>query len=358
MSFFKNTLFIVLLTALVSCTGTFYFSKLYFKSNSHSLASTGSAEGEASNCSYKIKRLKGFQYIQPLQYAEPEDESISYAAVKSQLIGLVESFKSSGAITSASIYLRDFEKGNWICINPNESFHPGSLMKLPMLMTYLKLEEKKPGTLNKKLILAQKPSGFPEQIYTAKQIETGKAYSVSELLKYMIQYSDNYATYLLHENVDKAYYNKTYTEIGLPIPNIYDRNFAISAKAYSNFFKVLYNGGYLSFEHSEYAMELLAKSEFAHGFEAGFPAGTPMVHKFGEWGDGQGINQLHESGLVYINGAAYLLTIMTSGKDSKRLPDVVAGISQMTYNCLSKSTIPSNTLSMSRVKNFFSDKDI
>lgn len=357
MSIFKNTLAVVLITALVSSAGTFIFSKYYFQKNPLSFASSAHA-AQSSNCSYKIKRLKGFQYIQPLQFAEPEDESISYAGVKSQLIGLIESYKNSGIISSASVYLRDFEKGNWTCINPNESFHPGSLMKVPMLITYLKMEEKNPGTLNKRLILAQRPSGFPEQIYTAKQIETGKAYTVSELLKYMIQYSDNYATFLLHENVDKAQYNTTYTAIGLPVPNIYDRNFAITSKAYSTFFKILYNGGYLSFDHSEYAMELLSKSEFSKGFEAGFPAGTPLVHKFGEWGDGQGVNQLHESGLVYINGSAYLLTVMTSGKDSQKLPDVVASISQMVYNNLNKSVLPNNSFSMAKIKNFLAQRDI
>ena len=357
MSIFKKTPVIVLVTALVSCTGTFFFSKQYFSSNRPLFLGSSSPNHspQASNCSLKIKRLKGFHYIQPLLYAEPEDESIIFSPLKSQLLGLIESFKNSGSITSASIYLRAFEKASWMSINPNETFHPGSLMKVPLLITYLKMEESNPGVLNKKFILAQRPAGFPEQIYTAKQIETGKAYTVTELLKYMIQYSDNYATFLLHENVDKSMYNSTYTSIGLPIPNIYDRNFSISASAYSTFFKVLFNAAFLSFEHSEFAMELLSKSEFSHGFEAGFPAGTPMVHKFGEWGDGQGVDQLHESGLVYINGAPYLLTIMTSGKDSKKLPDVIAGISQMIYNNLSKNFNTSGSYSMTKSRNL-SDK--
>ncbi|MFZ4543492.1 MAG: serine hydrolase [Saprospiraceae bacterium] len=352
MTILRNTFALILITACVSCTATFFLSKLYFKS-SHSVIGSNDNEVEAaqsSNCSYKIKRLKGFRFIQPLQSAEPEDEGTNYATIKSQMLGMIESYKNSGIITNASVYLRDFEKGNWMSINSNEVFHPGSLMKLPMLVTYLKMDEVNPGILNKKLILGAKPSGFPDQIYTAKQIEIGKAYTIGELLKYMIQYSDNYATFLLHQHVDKAEYNHTYLGVGLAVPDIYDRNYSISAKAYSTFFKVLYNGGYLSFEHSEYVMELLSNSEFTLGFKAGLPAGTTIVHKFGEWGDGQAVNQLHESGLVYINGSAFLLTVMTSGRDAKKLPEVIAGLTQLFYTTIGQSITPNNSVSMLRSK--------
>ena len=54
-------------------------------------------------------------------------------------------------------------------------YHPASLIKLPILITYLKMEEKNPGILNKKLVFTLPKGGVPQQTYNTHQIEPGKS---------------------------------------------------------------------------------------------------------------------------------------------------------------------------------------
>ena len=96
----------------------------------------------------------------------------------------------------------------------------------------------------------------------SKQIELGKSYTIKELLQYMVSYSDNNATNLLHDMLDVEEHKKTYGNLGLDIPDITKFGYTITAKDYSTFLKVLFNGTYLNHEHSEFAFELLTKTDF------------------------------------------------------------------------------------------------
>ena len=289
---------------------------------------------------YRVERLQGYHFIKPLMYGERVEEPKKYASIKTELKGIINDFKKDNTITSASVYLRDFEKNDWLGINTDVLFHPGSLMKLPVLITYLKLSEMHPEILNKKLMITSMPKGFPLPSYNSKQIEVGKQYTVKELLEYMISYSDNNATYLLNNNLDLQAFKKAFTDLHLIVPDVTDRMYTTTTKEYSTFFEVLYNAGYLSIENSEFAMRLLSKCDFTKGFVAGLPAGVPIVHKFGEWSDSKTIHELHETGIIYINQKAYIFSVMTRGEDVMKLPKVIATLTKSVYNNISTSSTP------------------
>lgn len=282
----------------------------------------------AGECSYNIKRLLGYEYIKPLEYAEPENESALYNSFKTKVDALVAEKKKSGLLNNASIYLRDFKKGNWMSFQGKVPFHPGSLIKVPILISYLKFEEHRPGILNAPVTF-EAGQYIPSQSYNSKQIEVGKTYTIKELLEYMIKYSDNNATFLLKKNLDVAQFKKTYDNVGLAVPNIMNVNYSLSAEDFSVFLKVLFNAGYLSIANSEYALKLLTECDFKEGFVKGLPAGTPVAHKFGEWGDGGMNHELHESGIIYIDGEAFLLTVMTSGNSIPELAKTIQEISAL-----------------------------
>jgi beta-lactamase class A len=290
---------------------------------------------------FRIERMQGFQHIKPLMYGERIIEPDKYKGLKFKLSDVINDFKKNNSISTASVYLRDFEKADWLGINVDEAYHPGSLMKLPVLITYLKESESHPEMLYKTLVLRNIPNNFPNQTFNSKQIEVGKPYTIKELLEYMISYSDNLATYLLNENLNLEDFKKTFVDIHLTIPNVTDRNYTITSKEYSTFFIVLYNAGYLSIDNSEFAMKLMSKCDFTKGFAAGLPTDVPMVHKFGEWSDSKTIHQLHESGIVYIEGRAYIPSVMTSGTDVHELPQVISALSKTVYDNLS-TAVPSD----------------
>jgi beta-lactamase class A len=222
-------------------------------------------------------------------------------------------------------------------INPEERYHPGSLMKVPLMITFLKLEEKKAGWLDKKILINKIENSVPSQTFTSKAIEKGKIYTVRQLLEYMIAYSDNNATWALHQFVDMEEYRNTYRYLNVTVPDFQDPNYTLSPKEFSTLMKVLYNSSYLSNDHSEFAVEMLMKSDFQLGFRKGFPEGTTIAGKFGEWGnDSAGIHELHESGFIYLDGKAYLVTVMTRGSEVQKLPGFIASVSKVIYENLEK----------------------
>jgi beta-lactamase class A len=304
-------------------------------------ANTGTG-GQANNRNtdngednYKISSQKGYDLIKPMLWAKPLRESQIFAPLKSHIINLVERDQRQGLLTSASVYLYSFSDGEWMNINPGESFNPGSLIKVPLLITYLKEAEKDPKLLDKK-IACENFGYIPTQTYETNTINPGHTYTVRELLHYMIAYSDNNATSLLNKNMNLNSFRKTFTDLNVPEPDLNDWNYVINTKRYSRFFMVLYNATYLSRSSSEYALKLLTECDFKDGIVKGIPGNVPVAHKFGEWGNKKiNLAEMHESGIVYLNGKHYLLTVMTKGTSPQNLGEEISKISMAAYDALS-----------------------
>ncbi len=283
-----------------------------------------------SNNDFEIKRLSGYTYISPLLFVETKNKSERLSQLTQKAAAYIEQVKSSNVITGASFYLRAPDDAEWTGYNEEEKYNPGSMMKVPELISILKLEEEKPGFLNEKYFYQAPFIVEKKTEFTSRQLEPGKSYSVKELLRYMITYSDNNATILLDQHLDQRIFNKVLTDLHLPAPEKNATNYPVSAKDFSLFMRAIYNASYLTIAHSEYAAELLSTSDFKAGFIKGFPPATKMIHKFGEAGN-QVEHQLHESGIVYINNKPYVLTIMTKGSDLKNLAPVITEIAKIVY---------------------------
>ena len=329
----KLPLYSLLFLILSGAIGTYFF--LSKKHKEIAVAPAGVAphktsEAKPDNC-FKIDRQKGFELINPLLSVNPTSESNELAPLKEKVMNLIEDDKRGGLLASASVYLSSFSLCEWIYINPDESYHPGSLIKVPMLVTYLKQAENDPGLLDKKIFFDGKER-VPPQIYNSKTLEAGHSYTIKELLHYMIAYSDNNATYILNKNADVNLFRKVYTDLNLPEPDIRDSRYEITARRFSDFIVVLYNATYLSRKSSELALELLTECDFKEGIVKELPATVKVAHKFGEWGDYRmNIHEVHESGIVYMNNKPYLLTIMTKGNSAKELSAEISKISKLVY---------------------------
>lgn len=314
---------------------------LYCKKSSkqtagNSLYESESVKGAVSN-DFNVYRMNSYEYIRPVIAIEKKEEADSLLGLKSKIVNYIEEKKKAGILISASVYLRVFHKGEWISVNDTETYYPGSLIKVAGLLTYLRMEELHPGTLDKRLSFESQKEIIPNQTYNSKQLEFGKSYSVRELLKYMIAYSDNNATYLLNKNVDMNLFLKLYSDLKLTPLDLKHKDVKMNIRDYSTFFKVIYNSTYLSLDHSEFAAELLSQCDFKEGMLKGLPKGTKIAHKFGEMGDPTS-RQLHEAGIIYLKDTPYLLTVMTKGYDITKMPSVISDITQMTYDELSKNT--------------------
>ncbi len=262
-----------------------------------------------------------------------ECEAQKMIPLKSQLQNIIDAEKTQGHLMDASVFIKDCNTNDWISINGTSNFYPGSLIKLPMMIAILKMAEANPSLLDKK-VTYNSGAVFPiKQTFGSKTVEPGHTYTVRELLKYMICYSDNGATQLLNPLIDADKMNELFKALGGSAPenNVNYFKYTVNAPDFSNFMSLLYNAGYLDIALSEYASEMLAQSDFKEGIVKGLPAGTKIAHKFGEAGH-PGEHELHETAIVYLKNSAYLITVMTRGTDIKYLPNVIGSISKATYD--------------------------
>jgi beta-lactamase class A len=108
----------------------------------------------------------------------------------------------------------------------------------------------------------------------------------------------------------------------------------MDVKTYSSFFRILYNGTYLSQDNSERLLTVLSRSAFSQGLSAGLPQDITVAHKFGEADSPDGTKQLHDCGIVYKPRQPYLICVMTKGNNFPALAKVIGHISETVYNIL------------------------
>ncbi|MEI7662334.1 MAG: serine hydrolase [Bacteroidota bacterium] len=315
---------------ILSATNVFFFIKASRATNqANNLRLT------SSPCSLAILRMSEThdKYTRPLLLAESESESEAFSSLKAEIASFIEQSQNNGMISSASVYVKDMNSGFWTSMYGNREYHPGSLMKVPILLYFLKQEELRPGTLKKEFAYERPHISFPAQKYKGDSIKPGLSYSVAKLLRYMTDESDNNATYLLSCHIDTDQYREFFKDIDIPYYEPADILYTISPRQYSKFFRLLFNATFVNEELSEYGLKLLTGSSFREGIVKELPEGTVVAHKFGE----RGLNDLmdfSESGIIYAHNSPYLLTIMTRGNHIETQTKFVSGISAMIYKRL------------------------
>lgn len=258
--------------------------------------------------------------------------------LKSVLNEYIEEQEGLGNADVVSLYVRDLNNGPTMGINEQERFAPASLLKVPLLLTYLSLkEEYGPAIFSHTLSYTLPESEYGQLVEPEELIKPNTPYTVEELLRRMMIYSDNRAylsllDYLHQLFPDRDRLLETYIDLGVINPeDLQDQT--ITTKLYSSIFTQLFHASYLRERtSSEWALELMTETTFNDGIRAGVPDLVEVADKFGErYGFDDGLKQLHDCGIVYFPENPYLLCVMTRGKDIEKLKAVIAGISSLVY---------------------------
>ncbi|MGE5425974.1 MAG: serine hydrolase [Bacillota bacterium] len=275
----------------------------------------------------------GYRHISPLLGCADFRGGAVLSSLQEKIEAVIKSKKASGDISHASIYIRDLNNGPWLGINENEMFTPASLLKVPLMIAYLKEAETDPSIFDKEIMVKGDATLLSQNIMPQRSVETGKTYRLEDLLQYMIIYSDNLAANTLLENIETDKLNKVYKDLGLTEPSVEKTENFMMVRDYASFFRILYNASYLNREMSEKALDILTKSQFSLGLTAGVPSQVDVAHKFGErvLFDAK---QLHDCGIVYKPGRPYLICVMTRGKDFTKMSTFIKDISAAAYQGL------------------------
>ena len=302
-------------------------------------ATAGSGLAAATSALYPLEEQgTSYDFVHPLlAYRMPEATTFGqYDELKSTFVGIFARSKADG-LARGSVYFRDLGSALWVGIDENETYYPASLLKVPVLIAYMKEAEERPAILRETAVYD--PAVMPADPFNAgTELVPGSRYSVEELLRRMIADSDNGATFTLLDRINPEYLNGVYTALGIPNPESDSASYKISARTYGLFFRILYNATYLSAEASEEALRLLSETTFGDGIAAGVPPGTGVSHKWGEHvlSEGGAVTgvELSDCGIVYYPGHPYLLCVMTAADDLETSKAVIKGISEAAYEAV------------------------
>ena len=281
-------------------------------------------------------RLGAQGLINPLLFTKSGTEKSSQLQhLEDELQKQINQDEQEGDAGDISIYFQDLNSGRWTGVNETDLYSPASLLKVPIELAYFKAAETSSAILGDQLAYdGSYDENSAEDIKPVKQIEKGSTYSVSDLLRYMIEYSDNNATILLAQHIGMDAVTNVFSDLTIPYSSSTTLNL-LNPKQYSIFYRVLYSATYLDRNSSEEALELLSNSDFPQGIEAGLPPDAVVAQKFGERfvaNETEPNKELHDCGIVYHPANPYLICIMTKGTDFTKLEGVFPDVSKIAWD--------------------------
>ncbi len=252
----------------------------------------------------------------------------------------VENEYSNKAAGSISIYVSDLLDNSWAGVNQDIQYHPGSMMKVMIMMAYFRESQLDPRIMTQYLTYTKQVSDAVKMINysTPSNLTIGGSYTIQNLVENMIENSDNGAETLLVANANQKILNDIYHDLNIRVPTEVP-DFTISTRSYSAFIRILYNSTYLIETNSEEALSILSKTSFKSALVAGVPSDIVVAHKYGERVDTDANGtvtavELHDCGIVYAENP-YQICVMTRGSSEKSQQDlaaVIKDISTIAYN--------------------------
>lgn len=288
---------------------------------------------------FSERRHQGsYKFINPLLECDSSinfSQNVSLSPLKNSLEKTISQLQNNHQLSYASIYFRDLNNGPWLGINEKENFSPASLIKIPLAITYFKAAQNNPELLQESIEATISSNIEKQSILPEVTLSPDQKYTIDELIRRMIVYSDNQAYNLLLNHIDNPLLVQTFTNLNIDISAGFSNPSGniISVKSYAAFFRVLFNASYLNQEMSEKLLSLLSQVEYQNALVRG--VNNPEItisHKFGERTfEATGEKQLHDCGIVYYPQKPYLICIMTRGQDFSKLSSAIAQLSQVIY---------------------------
>ncbi len=284
-----------------------------------------------------------YKFIKPLLNSGygNEEETLKWFPAERKLKNLVEDVVAERPDIKVGVFFLNLNNSGWFSINAADTFIPASLLKLPMLISYYKLQETEKDLLDQKITYQGKNFNRVKNLGNGT-IVPGQTYTVKELMKEMIINSDNNALQLLYKYRQDSL-KSIFTDMKISLPatdgEIAEKDF-VTTRDIGRFLLVLYNASYLSRENSEEALTILSQAVFKDGIVAGVPSNIVVSHKFGErelieTGRKKKI-ELHDCGIVYHPNIPYIVCIMTKGGDLNSEKLQIQKISKIIYDGVDK----------------------
>ncbi len=278
------------------------------------------------------RSLEGAETKKPLMTSLVEGNELS--GLESQLNNLIALYPS----IKPSIYVWDYETGNYVDINANEIYPTASIIKLPVLVELFRAIEQNNLTIYDEMPLTEyyRTEGSGSLQFKA----ANSKYTIDTLARMMITESDNSATNMLiaklgsMTEVNSAIrdWGLKHTYIQTWLPDLGGTNHS-TARDMATILYNIDNPKFLSTSSREKIFDYMGHVHNNRLIAAGLPAGATFLHKTGDIG-----KMLGDAGIVYApNGKKYIVVIFVHRPHNSPLgKEFIVKASEVIYNNMVK----------------------
>lgn len=267
---------------------------------------------------------------------KPEMTTISEG---SRLTSLEDQLNNLAALYPSihpSVYVWDYETGNYADINADEIFPTASIIKLPVLVELFRSIEKNQLTIYDEMPLTEyyRSEGSGSLQFKA----ANSTYTIDKLARMMITESDNSATNMLMARLGSMtdinsalrQWGLKHTYVQTWLPDLGGTNHS-TARDMAQILYNIDNPNFLSNESREKIFDYMGHVHNNRLIAAGLPAGATFLHKTGDIG-----KMLGDAGIVYApNGKKYIVVIFANRPHNSPLgKEFIVKASQTIYNNL------------------------
>lgn len=272
-----------------------------------------------------------------LEAADVKKPEMATLTEGSRLSGLESQLSNLAAMYPSihpSIYVWDYETGNYVDMNADEIFPTASIIKLPVLVELFRSIEKNQLTIYDEMPLTEyyRSEGSGSLQFRA----ANSTYTIDKLARMMITESDNSATNMLMARLGSMTdINSALREWGLKhtyvqtwLPDLGGTNHS-TARDMAQILYNIDNPKFLSNSSREKIFDYMGHVHNNRLIAAGLPAGATFLHKTGDIG-----KMLGDAGIVYApNGKKYIVVIFANRPHNSPLgKEFIVKASQVIYN--------------------------
>lgn len=274
------------------------------------------------------RSLEGAEVKKPEMAALKEGTELT--GLENQLKNLASTYPS----IHPSIYVWDYETGNYADINADEIFPTASIIKLPVLVQLFRSIEKNQLTIYDEMPLTEyyRTEGSGSLQFKA----ANSKYKIDTLARMMITESDNSATNMIMAELGSMTdINSGIREWGLKhtyiqtwLPDLGGTNHS-TARDMAQILYNIDNPNFLSTSSREKIFDYMGHVHNNRLIAAGLPSGATFLHKTGDIG-----KMLGDAGIVFApNGKKYIVVIFANRPHNSPLgKDFIVKASEIIYN--------------------------
>lgn len=282
----------------------------------------------------------------------PSSVSRAQASRSPRLEQRINALVRESCAETVAVAFHDLRTGAELLINPDQSFHAASTMKVPVMMELYRQAEAGRFSLDEQVPIknsfASIVDGSPYSLSPEDDSEVmlyqrvGQTAPARELLHLMITVSSNLATNILIERIGASNVGKLMRRYGANNIRVlrgvedgkaFERgmNNTTTARDLMILLRRIGENRAVSKKASAEMLKVLLDQKFSEGIPAGLPAAARVAHKTGSI-----TKHYHDAAIVLLpNRKPYVLVVLTRGlEDEKRAHRLVADISREIFESI------------------------